>query len=176
MGAYKLARHAYDKLQGLRIPTRFQESIELGSLTIRSKPFHDSEVRSLLVAGWNATWFKYMSLLCLFLLSLGKVKCYKTWIETLWTFQSQEIFYAAAKTLSLRSGRLLQLIYLYACLMFEDDQDFGVQISISHVGRGNLNLWIRFEFTVARSKWQNKLNYVILKGSQAFGGSLSQCC
>ncbi|GCB65791.1 hypothetical protein scyTo_0007786 [Scyliorhinus torazame] len=43
LGAYKLARHAYDKLQGLRIPTRFQESIELGSLTIRSKPFHDSE-------------------------------------------------------------------------------------------------------------------------------------
>uniref|UniRef100_A0A4W3GC19 Intraflagellar transport protein 122 homolog n=1 Tax=Callorhinchus milii TaxID=7868 RepID=A0A4W3GC19_CALMI len=43
LGAFKLARHAYDKLQGLRIPSRFQESIELGSLTIRSKPFHDSE-------------------------------------------------------------------------------------------------------------------------------------
>uniref|UniRef100_A0A8C4MDV8 Intraflagellar transport protein 122 homolog n=1 Tax=Equus asinus asinus TaxID=83772 RepID=A0A8C4MDV8_EQUAS len=43
LGAYKLARHAYNKLQGLRIPTRFQKSIELGSLTIRSKPFHDSE-------------------------------------------------------------------------------------------------------------------------------------
>ncbi|XP_060691773.1 intraflagellar transport protein 122 homolog [Hemiscyllium ocellatum] len=43
LGAYKLARHAYDKLQGLRIPARFQKSIELGSLTIRSKPFHDSE-------------------------------------------------------------------------------------------------------------------------------------
>uniref|UniRef100_A0A8W4FP55 Intraflagellar transport protein 122 homolog n=1 Tax=Sus scrofa TaxID=9823 RepID=A0A8W4FP55_PIG len=43
LGAYKLARHAYDKLQGLQIPTRFQKSIELGSLTIRSKPFHDSE-------------------------------------------------------------------------------------------------------------------------------------
>lgn len=46
LGAYKLARHAYNKLQGLRIPTRFQKSIELGSLTIRSKPFHDSEVRA----------------------------------------------------------------------------------------------------------------------------------
>ncbi|XP_050835283.1 intraflagellar transport protein 122 homolog isoform X2 [Serinus canaria] len=43
LGAYKLARHAYDKLQGLQIPDRFQKSVELGSLTIRSKPFHDSE-------------------------------------------------------------------------------------------------------------------------------------
>ncbi|XP_012866043.1 PREDICTED: intraflagellar transport protein 122 homolog isoform X2 [Dipodomys ordii] len=43
LGAYKLARHAYDKLQGLQIPARFQKPIELGSLTIRSKPFHDSE-------------------------------------------------------------------------------------------------------------------------------------
>ncbi|XP_056191669.1 intraflagellar transport protein 122 homolog isoform X2 [Falco biarmicus] len=43
LGAYKLARHAYDKLQGLQIPARFQKSIELGSLTIRSKPFHDNE-------------------------------------------------------------------------------------------------------------------------------------
>lgn len=47
LGAYKLARHAYDKLQGLQIPARFQKSIELGSLTIRSKPFHDSEVKAL---------------------------------------------------------------------------------------------------------------------------------
>ncbi|XP_058701305.1 intraflagellar transport protein 122 homolog isoform X2 [Poecile atricapillus] len=43
LGAYKLARHAYDKLHGLQIPDRFQKSVELGSLTIRSKPFHDSE-------------------------------------------------------------------------------------------------------------------------------------
>nr|XP_013000488.1 intraflagellar transport protein 122 homolog isoform X3 [Cavia porcellus] len=43
LGAYKLAWYAYDKLQGLRIPAKFQKSIELGSLTIRSKPFHDSE-------------------------------------------------------------------------------------------------------------------------------------
>ncbi|NXK98110.1 IF122 protein, partial [Formicarius rufipectus] len=43
LGAYKLARHAYEKLQGLQIPARLQKSIELGSLTIRSKPFHDSE-------------------------------------------------------------------------------------------------------------------------------------
>ncbi|XP_053172845.1 intraflagellar transport protein 122 homolog isoform X7 [Scomber japonicus] len=43
LGAYKLARYSYEKLQELHIPSRFQESIELGSLTIRSKPFHDSE-------------------------------------------------------------------------------------------------------------------------------------
>ncbi|XP_040264299.1 LOW QUALITY PROTEIN: intraflagellar transport protein 122 homolog [Bufo bufo] len=43
LGAYKLARHVYERLQGLRIPSKFQEPIELGILTIRSKPFHDSE-------------------------------------------------------------------------------------------------------------------------------------
>ncbi|XP_054464764.1 intraflagellar transport protein 122 homolog [Anoplopoma fimbria] len=43
LGAYKLARYSYEKLQELHIPSRFQESIELGSLNIRSKPFHDSE-------------------------------------------------------------------------------------------------------------------------------------
>uniref|UniRef100_A0A8I5KSV0 Intraflagellar transport protein 122 homolog n=1 Tax=Homo sapiens TaxID=9606 RepID=A0A8I5KSV0_HUMAN len=44
LGAYRLARHAYDKLRGLYIPARFQKSIELGTLTIRAKPFHDSEL------------------------------------------------------------------------------------------------------------------------------------
>ncbi|XP_068714789.1 intraflagellar transport protein 122 homolog isoform X2 [Montipora foliosa] len=43
LGAYKMARTAYDKLQSLKIPQRFQESIDVGSVTIRSKPFHDSE-------------------------------------------------------------------------------------------------------------------------------------
>ncbi|CAH3150863.1 unnamed protein product [Porites lobata] len=43
LGAYKMARTAYDKLQSLKIPQRFQESIDLGSVTIRSKPFHDNE-------------------------------------------------------------------------------------------------------------------------------------
>lgn len=43
LGAYKLARHVYERLQGLRIPSKFQEAIELGIITIRSKPFHDSE-------------------------------------------------------------------------------------------------------------------------------------
>ena len=41
---FKLARYAYEKLQALRVPARFQEAIDLGSVTIRSKPFHDSEV------------------------------------------------------------------------------------------------------------------------------------
>jgi len=43
LGAFKLARYAYDKLQTLRIPQRFQESIDLGSITIRSKPFQDNQ-------------------------------------------------------------------------------------------------------------------------------------
>ncbi|XP_070558026.1 intraflagellar transport protein 122 homolog [Ptychodera flava] len=43
LGAFKLARYAFEKLQSLKIPSRFQESIDLGSITIRSKPFHDSE-------------------------------------------------------------------------------------------------------------------------------------
>lgn len=43
LGAYKLARYSYEKLQELHIPSRFQDSVEVGTLTIRSKPFHDSE-------------------------------------------------------------------------------------------------------------------------------------
>uniref|UniRef100_A0A1A8F5N9 Intraflagellar transport protein 122 homolog n=1 Tax=Nothobranchius korthausae TaxID=1143690 RepID=A0A1A8F5N9_9TELE len=43
LGAFKLARYSYEKLQELHIPSRFLDSIELGSLQIRSKPFHDSE-------------------------------------------------------------------------------------------------------------------------------------
>lgn len=44
LGAYKLARYSYEKLQELYIPSRLQDPIELGSFKIRSKPFHDSEV------------------------------------------------------------------------------------------------------------------------------------
>ena len=44
LGAYKVARHAYDQLQVLAIPQRFQESIDVGSITIRSKPYQDKEV------------------------------------------------------------------------------------------------------------------------------------
>ncbi|XP_051950041.1 intraflagellar transport protein 122 homolog [Xyrauchen texanus] len=43
LGAYKVARHAFEKLQGLKIPTRYQDSMELSCLTFRSKPYHDSE-------------------------------------------------------------------------------------------------------------------------------------
>ena len=43
MGAYKMARHAFDKLQQLCIPRHFQEAIDLSSITIRSKPFQDKE-------------------------------------------------------------------------------------------------------------------------------------
>ena len=35
LGGYKLARHAFEKLQQLRVPSRFQESIDLGAITIR---------------------------------------------------------------------------------------------------------------------------------------------
>lgn len=45
LGAYKLARYCCEKLQDLYIPSCYQQSIELCSLTIRSKPFQDNEVR-----------------------------------------------------------------------------------------------------------------------------------
>lgn len=41
--AYKLARYAYEQLDTLIAPRRLQDMIELGSLTIRAKPFHDRE-------------------------------------------------------------------------------------------------------------------------------------
>lgn len=44
LGAFKLARFAYDKLQATRVPVRFQEAVDLGSIMIRSKPFLDGEV------------------------------------------------------------------------------------------------------------------------------------
>lgn len=44
LGAYKLARYCFEKLQELYIPSRYQQFIELSSLTIRSKPFQDNEV------------------------------------------------------------------------------------------------------------------------------------
>lgn len=41
--AYKLARYAYDKLTLLKIPKVWQSKVELGLLTIQSKPFVDDE-------------------------------------------------------------------------------------------------------------------------------------
>ncbi|XP_046555893.1 intraflagellar transport protein 122 homolog [Haliotis rubra] len=43
LGAYKLARHAYESLLTLRIPPRFQENVDVGSITIRAKPFMDAD-------------------------------------------------------------------------------------------------------------------------------------
>lgn len=48
LGAFKLARSAYEKLQSLYIPPRFLPSIEMGDLTIRAKPFNDAEVINIL--------------------------------------------------------------------------------------------------------------------------------
>ncbi|XP_015789085.1 intraflagellar transport protein 122 homolog [Tetranychus urticae] len=43
LGAFKLARLIYEKLHSLKIPSRFQEAIEMADVTIRAKPFSDSE-------------------------------------------------------------------------------------------------------------------------------------
>eukprot|EP00051_Salpingoeca_urceolata_P027998 m.484376 g.484376 ORF g.484376 m.484376 type:complete len:1206 (+) comp23337_c0_seq1:143-3760(+) len=43
LGAFKLARTAYEKLQALKVPESFREHVDLGCVTIRSKPFVDSE-------------------------------------------------------------------------------------------------------------------------------------
>ncbi|XP_065909716.1 intraflagellar transport protein 122 homolog [Dysidea avara] len=43
LGAYKVARYAYDQLQTLHVPQRFQEIVDLGAITIQSKPFQDKE-------------------------------------------------------------------------------------------------------------------------------------
>ena len=43
LNGFKLARYAYEKLHTLRIPNRFQEAVDLGSVIIRSKPFQDAE-------------------------------------------------------------------------------------------------------------------------------------
>eukprot|EP00727_Mastigamoeba_balamuthi_P011662 m51a1_g7118 putative intraflagellar transport protein 122 homolog isoform x2 (1281) ;mRNA; r:111972-117314 len=41
--AYKLARYAYEKLLQQRIPPSWMDQIEVGAVTIRSKPFSDKE-------------------------------------------------------------------------------------------------------------------------------------
>ncbi|KAL5515597.1 hypothetical protein EMCRGX_G000787 [Ephydatia muelleri] len=43
VGAFKLARYAYEKLKTLRIPGHLQEAIDMGCVTVRSKPFMDKE-------------------------------------------------------------------------------------------------------------------------------------
>jgi len=41
--AFKTARVGYDKMQQLKIPTQWQEEIDLANLKCRSKPFSDKE-------------------------------------------------------------------------------------------------------------------------------------
>jgi intraflagellar transport protein 122 len=43
LGAYKLARHVLEKIQGLVVPKRFKENVDLATLMIRAKPFYDNE-------------------------------------------------------------------------------------------------------------------------------------
>jgi intraflagellar transport protein 122 len=54
LGAYKLARMAYDKLQVLRVPPTWQHQIDLSCLAIRSKPYSDQE-DLLPVCNWCMT-------------------------------------------------------------------------------------------------------------------------
>ncbi len=43
MQAFKTSRTAYEKLQSLKVPTEWQEEIDLATLTIRAKPYTDRE-------------------------------------------------------------------------------------------------------------------------------------
>ncbi|XP_050423327.1 intraflagellar transport protein 122 homolog [Adelges cooleyi] len=43
MGAFKLARQTLNMLRNLRIPVKYQTSVDLATLSIRAKPFHDNE-------------------------------------------------------------------------------------------------------------------------------------
>ena len=43
LGAFKVARFAYQQLRKLRLPDNIREHVELGALTIQTKPFTDDE-------------------------------------------------------------------------------------------------------------------------------------
>ena len=43
VGAFKTARMAYDRLQTLKVPSEWQEQIDLETMRIRAKPFSDEE-------------------------------------------------------------------------------------------------------------------------------------
>ncbi|XP_023027775.2 intraflagellar transport protein Oseg1 isoform X1 [Leptinotarsa decemlineata] len=43
LGANKLAKQLLDKIQGLRIPQKFQEQVEIATISSRAKPFSDPE-------------------------------------------------------------------------------------------------------------------------------------
>ncbi|KAK6627629.1 hypothetical protein RUM44_010107 [Polyplax serrata] len=43
LGAFKLARQVLDKIQTLKVPLRFQEYIDVSTILIRAKPYHDND-------------------------------------------------------------------------------------------------------------------------------------
>jgi len=43
LGAFKLARTVMERIHKLVIPKRFRENVDLASLMIRAKPYHDNE-------------------------------------------------------------------------------------------------------------------------------------
>ncbi|KAH8031379.1 hypothetical protein HPB51_016563 [Rhipicephalus microplus] len=45
LGAHRLARHCYERLQNLHVPLRFRDTLDLAALTVRSKPFSDAQSR-----------------------------------------------------------------------------------------------------------------------------------
>jgi intraflagellar transport protein 122 len=46
LGAFKLARYAYDKLQQIRLPTTsWIDKLDLETLSVRAKAFSDKEVK-----------------------------------------------------------------------------------------------------------------------------------
>jgi intraflagellar transport protein 122 len=47
LGAYKMARMAFDRLGVYRVPVSWQDAVDLTVLTIQSKPFSDKEVRGV---------------------------------------------------------------------------------------------------------------------------------
>nr|XP_018910721.1 PREDICTED: intraflagellar transport protein 122 homolog [Bemisia tabaci] len=43
LGAYKLARQVLDRMQTLRIPPQFRDYVDMSTLRIRGKPYHDND-------------------------------------------------------------------------------------------------------------------------------------
>lgn len=43
LGAYKLARYAYDRLQRLKVPTSWMNQVDLDVMTLNAKPYSDRE-------------------------------------------------------------------------------------------------------------------------------------
>lgn len=43
LGANKLAKQLFDRIQSLRIPSKFQEHVEVSTISSRARPFSDPE-------------------------------------------------------------------------------------------------------------------------------------